>query len=122
MTETETKPEIVDIETWVVVGEMSWGKGDDFKEAFSNWFKHARPRGATKCNVCRFDGPHEAKEVYVDDFGCLYGPSKDKVKFTKLEAFPVTTQMIEAYSAWDWLCDDIAYGGNKQFADAFDPA
>lgn len=117
-TATETKPEI---ETWIVVGEMSWGKGDDFREAFTNWFKHARPREATKANIYRFVGRHDAKDVWVDDFGTLYGPKKELGgEMTKLDGFEVTKKMVEAYSAWDWLCDDIEYGGNAQFAKAFD--
>lgn len=122
MTEQATAAavELEEIEVWIVVGDMSWGRGDDFKDAISTWMKHARPQQATKCSIFRFDGRIEPKEVYVDDFGQLYGPNAERAKMTKCEAFEVTKKMIEAYSAWDWLIDDIQYGGNAQFSAAFD--
>lgn len=112
--------ELEEIEVWLVIGEMSWARGDCFHEAFTNWMKHAHLSHPGKCNIWRFDGRIEAKEVYVDDFGTLYGPKADRAKHTKLEGFEVTKKMIEAYSAWDWMCQDIEYGGNKQFSTAFD--
>lgn len=112
--------ELEEIEVWIVVGEMSWGRGEDFKDAFTNWMVHARPNGGAKCSIFRFEGRIEAKEVYVNDFGQLYGPKAERAKMTKLEGFDVTKKMVEAYNAWNWLMDDLQYGGNKQFSDAFD--
>jgi len=106
-------------EIWMVVGAMSWGKSDNFRDAFTNWLKNVSISSYVPCEVGihRFTGTFDPKLVTIDGMGGLEFPRA--AKWVKRERFAVTRKMADAYNAWSYLCDDIEYSADfdKVFAE-----
>ena len=87
----EAKP--ANLDYYIVRGGMSWGRDEDLKTAFFNWFKNERPTGDTKVIVNQV-----AASATVDDFGRLNWFEKDGEP-PKLGEIVVTKKLIDRYNA-----------------------
>lgn len=72
MEQVET-PVQANLDHFLVVGNMAWGKDRSLHVALTNWIKQARPKTDTTIHIRQV-----TKDAYIDGMGTLY--SADMVK------------------------------------------